>query len=146
MQVALGADFRVVNEQAQLSIMESKWGIMPDMGGFASLRSLMPKDQAMLLTMTAKVIDAKTAKNLGLVTMLTNTASYSSALQLANQLIENTSDATGAIKQLMNTQWFNSKGQILANETSLQTKILKGAKFKEIVKKNLSRSAQTQDK
>ncbi|MFC1796720.1 crotonase/enoyl-CoA hydratase family protein [Pseudomonadota bacterium] len=53
LQIALGADFRIVQPETSLSIMEGKWGLIPDMGGTLALRELMPRDQAMRLAMTA---------------------------------------------------------------------------------------------
>jgi len=58
LQIALGADFRIVHPDASLSIMEGKWGLIPDMGGTLALRDLMQRDQAMRLAMTAEEFSA----------------------------------------------------------------------------------------
>ncbi|EDQ00789.1 enoyl-CoA hydratase [Shewanella benthica KT99] len=44
MQIALGADFRIAAADAKLSIMEAKWGLVPDMAGLVSLREVVSKD------------------------------------------------------------------------------------------------------
>ena len=45
LQIALGADFRVVHPEASLSVMEGRWGLIPDMGGTLALRDILPRDQ-----------------------------------------------------------------------------------------------------
>ena len=55
-QLALGADFRIVRPDAQLSVMEAKWGLVPDMGGAVLLRELVSADIARLLTYTGRVV------------------------------------------------------------------------------------------
>lgn len=68
MQIALGADFRFATPDCKLSIMETKWGIIPDMSASITLRELVPIDVAKELTMTARVISGVEAAQLGLVT------------------------------------------------------------------------------
>jgi enoyl-CoA hydratase/carnithine racemase len=67
-QLALGADLRIATPSAQLSIMESKWGLVPDMGGPTLLRELVPIDVAKELAMTGRILSGTAAKALGLVT------------------------------------------------------------------------------
>ena len=51
-QIALGADFRFSTSDCEFSIMESKWGLIPDMSLTVTLRELVPIDLAKELTMT----------------------------------------------------------------------------------------------
>src|SRR3546814_6306634 len=55
MQLALGADIRIARGDAQLSIMETKWGLIPDMGGMVLLRELVAIDVAKELTMSSRI-------------------------------------------------------------------------------------------
>src|SRR5690606_7000490 len=68
LQLALGADLRIATPDAQLSIMESKWGLVPDMGGAALLREILPIDVAKELTMTGRILSGVEAHVAGLVT------------------------------------------------------------------------------
>ena len=68
LQLALGADVRIASPDARLSLMEAKWGLVPDMGGPTLLRELMAIDVAKELTMTGRVVSAAEGKGLGLVT------------------------------------------------------------------------------
>jgi len=67
-QIALGADFRYTTPDCEFSILEAKWGLVPDMTGTVTLRELLPMDQAKLLTMTGRMFDGTEARALNLVT------------------------------------------------------------------------------
>lgn len=126
LQIALGADFRIAHPAAKLSVMEGKWGLIPDMGGTLALRELSRRDQAMRLAMTAEILDASTARELGLVTELSATP-LATALQLASLLAQRSPDAVAAVKRLYRTSWNGSEGAALARETLYQCRILAGA-------------------
>ncbi len=60
LQLALGADLRIATDDSKWSIMESKWGLVPDMGGMVTLREVVRIDVAKELAMTGRVISATT--------------------------------------------------------------------------------------
>lgn len=68
LQVALGADVRLLHPQARLSVMELQWGIVPDMAGFVLLTELLRADVLRDLVYTARVVEAPEAVALGLGT------------------------------------------------------------------------------
>ncbi len=119
LQIALGADFRIAHPAASLSVMEGKWGLIPDMGGTLALRELMHRDQAMRIAMTAEVLDAATALDLGLVTGISADIDQA-AMQLASALSERSPDAVAAVKRLYRKSWNGSEGAALARETLYQ--------------------------
>ncbi|MCL1123024.1 crotonase/enoyl-CoA hydratase family protein [Shewanella surugensis] len=125
MQIALGADFRVVSPTAQFSIMEAKWGLVPDMAGLVTLREIMPKDQALLLTMTAAVLTADEALKKGLVTEVV-VDPMQRAETLAQMLMQTSPDANAAIKLSINLSWTASIRCLLRRETFSQIKLLMG--------------------
>lgn len=126
LQIALGADFRIAHPAASLSVMESKWGLIPDMGGTLALRELLGRDQAMRLAMSAETIDGTTARELGLVTA-TDPDPESAALRLARQLADRSPDAVRAIKRLYRRSWTLREGRVLGLETLYQWRIVAGA-------------------
>jgi enoyl-CoA hydratase/carnithine racemase len=126
LQIALGADFRIVEPGASLSIMEGKWGLIPDMGGTLALRELIPRDQAMWLAMTASEFSGERALELGLVTGLA-TNPVNTALEMATQLVERSPDAVAAVKRLYRKSWSGGSGAALARETAYQARIISGA-------------------
>ncbi|MFT6389976.1 MAG: enoyl-CoA hydratase/carnithine racemase [Cellvibrionaceae bacterium] len=66
MQIALGGDFRIASPDSSLSIMESRWGLIPDMGGTPALLECVSGDQAMKLAMTSEIVEASQALSIGL--------------------------------------------------------------------------------
>jgi enoyl-CoA hydratase/carnithine racemase len=125
LQIALGADFRVVSPDATLSVMEGKWGLIPDMGGNLALREAVRKDTAMKLTMTAEVITAQQALEIGLITAIAE-APLAEAGRLAAQIAERSPDAVAAVKRLYHGNWFKSERRMLARESLYQIRILLG--------------------
>ena len=72
-QIALGADIRIVHPDTQMSVREVHWGLVPDMTGTLMLRSLVRADVAKELVFTARVFDGREAHALGLATKLSDT-------------------------------------------------------------------------
>lgn len=122
-QIALGADFRFSTKDCEFSIMEGKWGLIPDMTASITLRELIPIDVAKELTMTARIFDATEAKELGLITRVCDEP-FDDAINLAKQLIEKSAPAVNNAKKLFNESWVMSDRAALNLETRLQLKIL----------------------
>ncbi|WP_394204557.1 crotonase/enoyl-CoA hydratase family protein [Shewanella waksmanii] len=125
MQIALGCDFRIASPNSRLSIMEAKWGLVPDMAGLVGLRELVGKDQAMLMTMTAEIYSGDEAKALGLVTLVDDKP-LEAAQQLATKLIQTSPDANAAIKHSINRNWTTSIRRLLSRESRFQIGLLAG--------------------
>jgi enoyl-CoA hydratase/carnithine racemase len=123
LQIALGADFRLVTPDASLSIMESKWGLVPDMGGSLALRELLGRDQAMQLAMTAEEVSGTRAVELGLATAVV-VDPLEAARELAARLAERDADTVNLIKRLFRRNWSGGTGAALARETGYQLKIM----------------------
>jgi len=123
LQIALGADFRIAAPDASLSVMESKWGLIPDMGGTLALRELLGRDQAMQLAMTAAEISGQRALELGLVTALSDDP-LAAAQEFAGQLAELPPAAVQGVKRLYRKSWAGSAGAALARESVYQVRIL----------------------
>lgn len=125
MQIALGTDLRIVSPDCRLSIMEAKWGLVPDMAGLVGLRELVGKDVALLLTMTAEIIDARQALGYGLVTEISEQPMMR-AQTLARQLLKTSPDANAAIKCSINKSWCASESSLLRRESLYQICLLLG--------------------
>ncbi|WP_144392787.1 crotonase/enoyl-CoA hydratase family protein [Pleionea sediminis] len=140
MQIALGGDFRIAHKDASLSIMETRWGLIPDMGGTLALRESLAADRAMQLAMTSKIIGAEEALSLGLVTKISD-APESDSLSLANELLQRSPDTNKEIKRLYHQVWCRKERRILASETWRQWKILMGKNQKIAVKRALGNTS-----
>ena len=101
LQLALAADFRIVTPDCRLAIMESRWGLVPDMGITQTLRGLMPLDKAKELTMTARLLSGEEALALHLVTQV-STEPMQQALSLAQAIAQRSPDAILAAKRVIN--------------------------------------------
>jgi enoyl-CoA hydratase/carnithine racemase len=100
-QLALGADIRVVHPDTQMSVREVFWGLVPDMTGTLFLSQLVGADVAKELVFTARIFDGREAKELGLATKLSDTP-YDDAMAIAREIAGRSPDAVRAAKQLMN--------------------------------------------
>jgi enoyl-CoA hydratase/carnithine racemase len=125
LQLASGGDFRIASPDANFSIMEAKWGLIPDMGGAVPFRELMRKDHTLEMAMTAKVIDCETAQQYGLVTKIDD-APFEAAYQLAMECVNRSPDVVAANKKLYNRSWWSSPGKALFLETWYQIKVAIG--------------------
>jgi len=136
LQIALGADFRFATADASFSIMEGKWGLIPDMGGNLALRELVTKDVALKLTMTAEVITAEQGLQHGLISGVSDKP-LQSAKQLVEQITERSPDAVAAVKKLFHQNWFKANWVMLARESYYQVRILLGKNQSRAVKRQL---------
>jgi len=127
LQIALGADIRVVAPTCKLSVMEAKWGLVPDMSATVTLPELVPKDVAMELTMTGRVFDGREALGLGLATKLSQTP-QEEALVLAQTIAQKSPDATAAAKRLLHATYSEASNDArnLRLESELQTRLIGG--------------------
>ena len=100
-QIAMGADIRVVAPDARLSVMEIKWGLIPDMAGTQTLKNLVRLDVAKELAFTGRVVSGNEAAELGLATQLSDTP-LEAAMEMAMEIASKSPDAIRAGKQLFN--------------------------------------------
>ena len=138
LQLALGADIRIASPNSLISIMETKWGLIPDMGISQHLPRLINYDQALLLTLTSEFIDAAEAKNLGLVTCCSENP-YSTSLNLAATLSTKSPDAIKYSKFLYNNAWKERSQKTLKLEATLQTKLIGSPNQMEAVLANMEK-------
>jgi len=137
LQIALGADMRIASDNASFSIMEAKWGLLPDMGGTLALREHLSIDKALELAWSAKVIDSHEALQLGLISAVESEPMVA-AKKIAASFVRNSPDAIAAIKKLYHKSWVNNQAQILRGETGSQWKVLSGKNRLQSVKKATS--------
>lgn len=101
MQIALGADIRIVHPNTQLSVREVHWGLIPDMTGTLMLARLVRPDVAKDLVFTARVFSGTEAFEIGLATRLSEDP-RAEALVLAGEIAQRSPDAVRGAKELLN--------------------------------------------
>jgi len=122
-QIALGADFRYSTPDCEFSIMESRWGLIPDMGGTIALRELASIDIIKELAMTARIFKGDEAKQLGLVTHVFDDP-MAEAIKFSEEIKKRSPDAIANTKLLFNKTWLSTIRQALNWETKLQKRLI----------------------
>jgi enoyl-CoA hydratase/carnithine racemase len=138
LQIALGADIRYVAPDARLSVMEVKWGLVPDMSGTQTLRHLVRLDVAKELTFTGRVVGGSEAVGLGLATHMSDTP-QEAARALAREIAGKSPDAVRAAKRLLGSAFLSGTEEGLRLEQSLQGGLLGRPNQVEAVKANLEK-------
>jgi enoyl-CoA hydratase/carnithine racemase len=100
LQIALGADIRIVHPEAMLSVLEIRWGLSPDMTGTATLGRLAGPDVAKELAWTGRMVSGEEAVRLGLATRTSDTP-LDDALALAADIAGRSPHAIRGIKHLV---------------------------------------------
>ena len=100
LQIALGADLRIVHPEAKLSVLEIRWGLSPDMTGTATLPRLVGPDVAKELTWTGRNVSGDEAARLGLATR-TSESPLEDALALAREIAGKSPHAVRGVKRLI---------------------------------------------
>jgi enoyl-CoA hydratase/carnithine racemase len=114
-QIALGADIRIVDPDTQISVREVHWGLVPDMTGTLMLGSLVRADVAKELVFTARVFDGREAFALGLATKLSD-APRDDAMSMAAEIAGRSPDAIRGAKALLNGMFNDGAAQQFAEE------------------------------
>jgi enoyl-CoA hydratase/carnithine racemase len=119
LQIALGADIRIATPDARLSVMEVKWGLVPDMSITQTLPRLVGIDVAEELALTARVLSGEEALAIGLVTATADDP-LADARALAAVIATKSPDAARGVKRLFRDSWNRSPEHGLALEAEIQ--------------------------
>lgn len=138
LQIASGADVRIAAPGTRLSAMEMKWGIVPDMAGFALWRGTVREDVLRELVYTAREFDAGEALALGFVTRIAEDP-YDEALALARAIAARNPHAIRAAKRLANLE--GDAAATLAAESAEQAALLRTPNQIEAVMANMQKRA-----
>jgi len=122
-QLALAADFRISTPDAQWSVLEGKWGLIPDMSGVQALSELVGIETAKRLTMTAEFFTGAQAQEMGLIGA-TSPTPEKAALELAHALTKRSPDALAGAKRLFNRTWTRGPRFTFAMELFEQLQLL----------------------
>ena len=123
LQIALAADIRFARPDARLSVLEVKWGLIPDMAITRTLPRLVGIDVAKELALTGRMISGAEAGELGLVTHVADDP-LRAARKLADEIAGRSPDAVRAMKRLFNESWTRSPEETLRLEADLQLGLL----------------------
>ena len=134
LQLAIACDFRVAADDVQLSVMEVRWGILPDLGGTQRLPRMIGSARAKELAMTARRVGGEEALQFGLVNRLVPAGTHiKAATEWAAELAAGPPLALAAIKRLVNSAFDTPVTEGLDREATAQRRILASSDFIEAV-------------
>ncbi len=137
-QVALGADMRYVAPGTRMSVMEIKWGLVPDMAGMALMRTLARDDVLRELTYTGRIFSAEEALEYGFATKVIENP-YEAALATAREIADKSPTAIRADKRMINAIPDSNAAAILLAESVEQDKLIGGEHQKEAIMANMEK-------
>ncbi|QOZ10975.1 crotonase/enoyl-CoA hydratase family protein [Bradyrhizobium sp. CCBAU 51765] len=138
-QLSLGADMRFLSSDARMSIMEIKWGLVPDMAGTPILASLVRDDILRDLTYTGRIFSAQEAMAYGLATRICEDP-RAAALEAARAIAGKSPEAIRAAKRMLNNLSVDPGPALLA-ESVEQQKLIGSPNQTEAVRANLEKRA-----
>lgn len=122
-QIALGADIRIVAPDAKMSVLEVRWGLLPDMTGLPMLPRLVGLDVAKELAFTGRMVSGTEAVELGLATRVADDP-RAAAMALAEEIAGKNPRAIRGVKQLLNDAGTRPLAESFLEETRLMTEII----------------------
>lgn len=140
LQIALGADIRIAEPGTKLSIMEIRWGLVPDMGLSVTARGLVAPDVLGEFAYTGRVFEAGEGQRLGFLTRL-DEAPRAAATRLAQEIAARSPDAVRGIKTLLGDAWRQAPADALATEARIQSGLIGRPPQREAVRANLENRA-----
>lgn len=139
-QIALGADIRIVHPDTQVSVREVHWGLVPDMTGTLMLTRLVRPDIAKELVFTGRIFDGREALALGLATRLSDSP-REDALHLAAEIAGRSPDAVRGAKTLFNRLLHQDAAEQFQAERQVIGTLVGSANQTEAVLANLEKRA-----
>ena len=123
LQIAMGSDIRIATPTSQFSILELKWGLIPDMSSTQIMRHMVRDDVIRELTYTARIFSAEQAKEWGFITHI-NDDPLVQAKAIADEIVNKNPDAIRASKRVIEQSYYQSAAEGLMTESIEQDKII----------------------
>ncbi|MDA9918623.1 crotonase/enoyl-CoA hydratase family protein [Erythrobacter sp.] len=142
LQIASGADIRVAHPETRMAIMELKWGLVPDMGGYALWRGLVRDDVLRELIYTNREFTGAEALGLGLATYV-DTSPLARATAIATEIANRNPHAIRGAKRLQASMVERDTDAILLEESIEQHAIMRTKNQVEAVMAGMAKRAPT---
>jgi enoyl-CoA hydratase/carnithine racemase len=124
LQIASGADIRVVAPDARMAVMEMKWGLIPDMGGYALWRNMVREDVLRELTYTNREFSGADSLELGFATYVDENP-HARAMAIALEIANRNPEAMREAKALFNEYADLDEDAILMAESVRQSRVIR---------------------
>ena len=139
-QIALGPDIRYATADARFSVMEIKWGLVPDLAGTQLMRHLAREDIVRELTYTGRIFNGVEACEMGFVPRVVDDP-RAAALETAREIAAKSPDAMRANKRLLNAAVATDAASGLMMESVEQQKLIGSPNQLEAIMSNLQKRA-----
>ena len=132
LQIALGADVRYVHPDTKVSVLEIKWGLIPDMAGLWMMPLTMRDDHVRELTYSGRIISGEEAAAIGLMTRACDDP-VAEAMATAARIAASAPNAIRQAKAIITDRADMTRAQTLAAEAERQVAIMRNPQFMEAV-------------
>ncbi|MBY0322306.1 MAG: crotonase/enoyl-CoA hydratase family protein [Reyranella sp.] len=139
-QIMLGADMRYASADTRFSVMEIKWGLVPDLAGTQLMRYLAREDVVRELTYTGRIFSGMEAQQFGFVTRVVEDP-RAAALETAREIVAKSPDAVRAAKRILNDAVSVDAATGLMAESVEQQKLIGSPNQLEAIMSNLQKRA-----
>ena len=123
LQIALGADIRFTTSDAKWSVLEIRWGLLPDMTGIPQLVRLVGLDVVKELAFTGRMVSGAEACDLGLATHVSDDP-HTAAMELAAEIAGKNPHAIRGMKALCNAAPGRDLAEAYAEESKLMETLI----------------------
>jgi enoyl-CoA hydratase/carnithine racemase len=121
MELALACDLRTMAADAVIGLVETRVGLIPDVGGSSRLPSIVGLGRAKEMIMASKLIDGTEAERIGLVNRVAPAAALDSATEkLVEELLACAPVAVGLAKRVMDAAAKPALAATLEQEVTIQ--------------------------
>ena len=132
MELALACDLRTMATDAVIGLVETRVGLIPDVGGSSRLPSVVGLGRAKEMIMASKIIDGTEAERIGLVNRVAPAAELEAATeQLVNELLACAPVAVGLAKRVIDASAKPALAGTLEQEVTIQQICAESADFAE---------------
>lgn len=123
LQIACGADIRVVAPDARMAVMEMKWGLIPDMAGYVLWKGAVRDDVLRELTYTNREFTGQQALEYGFATIV-DADPLARATAIAHEIGQRNPHAQRAAKRIFNRYLEIDSDEILMAESVEQQAVI----------------------
>lgn len=132
MELALACDLRVMAADAVIGLVETRVGLIPDVGGCSRLPSIVGLGRAKEMIMASKLIDGVEAERIGLVNRVAPAAELDAATDaLLAELMQCAPLAVGLAKRALDSAAKPALATTLEQEVTAQQICMQSADFAE---------------
>ncbi len=135
-QIMMGADIRYGAPKTRYSILEIRWGLVPDMGTTHAMTQVAREDVVKELAFTGRIFEAEEAQTHGFLTRICDDP-FAAAVETASYIATRNPDAIRSIKRLFNEPADRFVADTLLLESVLQDDVIGSPNQTEAVRAEL---------